>query len=308
MTWRYARAGLEGLAALEEGWKGGHGRGADDVLCGDFAFAIDQPVRPAGPKRPLGAQQGVELGPGQAWGQSAADELQTRLGSFGASRRLCGRVLVESGDGQDAVDASRRCHGHGRRALSPGVVGQRAGAGGQARGWVRLLGKRRSRGAGPSPSAARRSAALAAVELPKLPTTPSSAFLAAPATQQPPSIATPRPAAPAVTPQHPHRHTTDVRPTAIAAFPAAAPSCPPFLCSPTRQLRCPHTMPKESDVPQPGPARLAKGAGPDEWLEQAKLCRYLPEADMKRLCEIVKECLMEGKLLHHDSVPLQTAC
>ena len=55
-------------------------------------------------------------------------------------------------------------------------------------------------------------------------------------------------------------------------------------------------MGKDSDVPQPGPARLAKGAGPDEWLEQAKQCIYLPEAEMKRLCEIVKECLMEGKL------------
>jgi len=56
-------------------------------------------------------------------------------------------------------------------------------------------------------------------------------------------------------------------------------------------------MPKDNDVPQPGPARLAKGAGPDEWLEQAKQCKYLPEADMKRLCEIVKECLMEGASL-----------
>ena len=55
-------------------------------------------------------------------------------------------------------------------------------------------------------------------------------------------------------------------------------------------------MAKESDVPQPGPARLAKGAGPDEWLEAAKQCKYLPEADMKRLCEIVKECLMEGEI------------
>lgn len=55
-------------------------------------------------------------------------------------------------------------------------------------------------------------------------------------------------------------------------------------------------MGNDSDVPQPGPARLAKGAGPDEWLEQAKQCKYLPEADMKRLCEIVKECLMEGKM------------
>ena len=55
-------------------------------------------------------------------------------------------------------------------------------------------------------------------------------------------------------------------------------------------------MAKDTDVPQPGPAQLTRGAGPDEWLEQAKLCRYLPEADMKRLCEIVKECLMEGKI------------
>lgn len=54
-------------------------------------------------------------------------------------------------------------------------------------------------------------------------------------------------------------------------------------------------MARDSDVPQPGPAKLTPNAGPDEWLEQAKLCRYLPEADMKRLCEIVKECLMEGK-------------
>jgi hypothetical protein len=61
-------------------------------------------------------------------------------------------------------------------------------------------------------------------------------------------------------------------------------------------LHTPHIMAKDPSVPIPGPARLSKGAGPDEWLEQAKQCKYLPEADMKRLCEIVKECLMEGKL------------
>jgi hypothetical protein len=66
--------------------------------------------------------------------------------------------------------------------------------------------------------------------------------------------------------------------------------------------------PKESDVPQPGPARLSKGAGPDEWLEQAKTCKYLPEADMKRLCEIVKECLMEGAFGYtHANLELSTA-
>lgn len=47
-------------------------------------------------------------------------------------------------------------------------------------------------------------------------------------------------------------------------------------------------------VPQPGPARIAKGGGPDEWLEAAKQCKYLPEAHMKQLCETVKEFLMEG--------------
>lgn len=54
------------------------------------------------------------------------------------------------------------------------------------------------------------------------------------------------------------------------------------------------TMPNGNKVPQPGPARHSKGGGPDEWLEQAKQCKYLSEADMKQLCEILKEYLMEG--------------
>lgn len=54
-------------------------------------------------------------------------------------------------------------------------------------------------------------------------------------------------------------------------------------------------MDSSDSVPQPGPAHLPKNAGPDEWLEQAKQCKYLPESDMKKLCEIVKECLMEGE-------------
>ena len=49
------------------------------------------------------------------------------------------------------------------------------------------------------------------------------------------------------------------------------------------------------NVPQPGPARLGPKSSLPEWLEQAKLCKYLPESVMKELCEIVKECLMEGK-------------
>ena len=47
-------------------------------------------------------------------------------------------------------------------------------------------------------------------------------------------------------------------------------------------------------VPKPGPAKLSKNAGLEEWLEQAKQCKHLPESVMKQLCEIVKECLMEG--------------
>jgi hypothetical protein len=51
----------------------------------------------------------------------------------------------------------------------------------------------------------------------------------------------------------------------------------------------------KSTVPKPGPARLTKSAGLEEWLEEAKQCHYLPESVMKQLCEIVKECLMEGR-------------
>jgi hypothetical protein len=53
----------------------------------------------------------------------------------------------------------------------------------------------------------------------------------------------------------------------------------------------------DSTIPQPGPAKLKRNAGPDEWLEAAKDCKYLSEAHMKQLCEIVKEFMMEGELL-----------
>ena len=52
-------------------------------------------------------------------------------------------------------------------------------------------------------------------------------------------------------------------------------------------------------IPQPGPARLPKHAGPDEWLQEAKECKYLSEFHMKQLCEIVKEYMMEGELHIH---------
>ncbi|KAI9761222.1 MAG: sporulation-induced protein [Chaenotheca gracillima] len=66
-------------------------------------------------------------------------------------------------------------------------------------------------------------------------------------------------------------------------------------------------MATPDSIPQPGPARISKGAGPDEWLEQARQCKYLPEADMKRLCEIVKECLMEESNIQPVRTPV-TVC
>ncbi|KAI9731398.1 MAG: hypothetical protein M1834_005304 [Cirrosporium novae-zelandiae] len=60
-------------------------------------------------------------------------------------------------------------------------------------------------------------------------------------------------------------------------------------------------------VPQPGPAKLTSGAGLDEWLEQAKQCKYLPERVMKELCEIVKAYLMEESNIQPVSAPV-TVC
>lgn len=50
------------------------------------------------------------------------------------------------------------------------------------------------------------------------------------------------------------------------------------------------------NISKPGPAKLSNNAGLDEWLEESKKCHYLPEKAMKELCEMVKECLMEGIL------------
>jgi hypothetical protein len=56
----------------------------------------------------------------------------------------------------------------------------------------------------------------------------------------------------------------------------------------------PPKMPNPN-VPKPGPAKLTPKAGLAEWLSEAKQCHYLPETVMKQLCEMVKECLMEGE-------------
>jgi serine/threonine-protein phosphatase PP1-1 len=63
----------------------------------------------------------------------------------------------------------------------------------------------------------------------------------------------------------------------------------------------------ERTVPQPGPAKLKRSAGPDEWLEAAKDCKYLSEHHMKQLCEIVKEYMMEESNIQPISTPV-TIC
>lgn len=50
-------------------------------------------------------------------------------------------------------------------------------------------------------------------------------------------------------------------------------------------------------VPLPGPAKLTMNSGPDEWLKAAMNNQYLPEAIMKKLCEMCKELLMEGQIV-----------
>lgn len=63
-------------------------------------------------------------------------------------------------------------------------------------------------------------------------------------------------------------------------------------------------MTTKATVPVPGPARLKKSAGPDEWLEAAKNNKYLSEYHMKQLCEIVKEFMMEGSYCARHHMPI----
>jgi serine/threonine-protein phosphatase PP1-1 len=60
-------------------------------------------------------------------------------------------------------------------------------------------------------------------------------------------------------------------------------------------------------VPQPGPAKLTKNAELDEWLDQAKQNKYLPERIMKQLFEMCKELLMEESNTQPVSTPV-TIC
>lgn len=66
-------------------------------------------------------------------------------------------------------------------------------------------------------------------------------------------------------------------------------------------------MSDTNKVPQPGPAKLSKNAELDEWIEQAKVNKYLPERIMKQLFEICKELLMEESNTQPVSTPV-TIC
>lgn len=63
----------------------------------------------------------------------------------------------------------------------------------------------------------------------------------------------------------------------------------------------------DAKVPLPGPAKLTRGSGPDEWLKAALNNQHLPEAIMKKLCEMCKELLMEESNIQPVSTPV-TIC
>ena len=66
-------------------------------------------------------------------------------------------------------------------------------------------------------------------------------------------------------------------------------------------------MGPRSKVPQPGPAKLTRNADLDEWLDQAKKNKYLPERVMKQLFELCKELLMEESNTQPVATPV-TIC
>ena len=49
------------------------------------------------------------------------------------------------------------------------------------------------------------------------------------------------------------------------------------------------------------------GVNLDEWIETVKQCKYLPENDLKRLCELVIEILVEESNVQPVSSPV-TVC
>ncbi|PUU79157.1 Metallo-dependent phosphatase-like protein [Tuber borchii] len=110
----------------------------------------------------------------------------------------------------------------------------------------------------------------------------------------------------------PHRRQVPPSPTK-----GSSPSSS-YSASASNKLSSPNSPTPSKTTPSPsttdmsvgekggGPA-MSTGGGPDEWLEMAKKCKYLSEGDMKRLCELVKECLMEESNIQPVSTPV-TVC
>ena len=79
-----------------------HMSAGETILCGDTAGGVRHPVDLAGTDAPLLSQDALELCPGQAWRQAAADELEAWLGGLGTASRLYRAVFGQGGDRQDA--------------------------------------------------------------------------------------------------------------------------------------------------------------------------------------------------------------
>ena len=109
VTWKYARDGLEGLAALCR-VKMMIQSIVCNILLRDLALPVAEPIDLARAYLPLVIDEKLKLGLGQAWGQAAQDELQTWLRSLGTAGRLSSRISLQDGDRQDAVDTGLRGH------------------------------------------------------------------------------------------------------------------------------------------------------------------------------------------------------
>lgn len=80
------------------------------ILCGDLALPVVEPIDLASAQLPLVAERIGKLGLGEAWRESATNELQAGLRSFGTAGCLGRRVLLEKCNGQDAIGARLGSH------------------------------------------------------------------------------------------------------------------------------------------------------------------------------------------------------
>jgi len=58
---------------------------------------------------------------------------------------------------------------------------------------------------------------------------------------------------------------------------------------------------------QPNQPAVVIPGDADSWIEVTKKCKYLPEEEMKKLCERIKDILLEESNVHSVSTPV-TVC